>query len=207
MKMNKNVKRYTFIIVLSVIMNFVFYNIAHYFHLPAWLDCIGTSYAAFVLEPAAGLLVAFVSNFYEAAFIYDSSSLIYYATSATVAIGVGICMRKQGEICWKRLGLMFIVVFVSGAVVSSLITIWRTGGIPDSAWERHFYEMAMGVTHSHVLSCFFGTAVLKFVDVAVITVLLPVFYLLTPHSLININNQDIVSWKNPYFEKKEQDPS
>ena len=199
--MNKNVKRYTIIMLLSIALNMVFYNIAHFYHLPAWLDSWGTAYAAFLLEPTAGLLVAFATNFYEAAFIYDSSSLIYYATSATVALGVGICMRKAGDISWKRIGLMFIVVFISGTLISSSITLWRTGGIPDSGWERHFYELAMIKTQSPFLSCIFGTGVIKFIDVSIITLLLPVFYFLTPKSFINLNNKDIVSMKNPYFHK------
>lgn len=199
--MNRNVKRYSFIMILSIALNMIFYNIAHFYHLPAWLDSLGTAYAAFLLEPTAGLLVAFASNFYEAAFIYDSSSLIYYATSATVALGVGICMRKEGNISWKRMGFMFLVVFVSGTLISASITLWRTGGVPDSGWERYFYDIAMLKTHSPVLSCIFGTGVLKFIDVSVLTLLLPVFYILTPKSLININNKDIISMKNPYFHK------
>ncbi|MEG0735517.1 MAG: hypothetical protein RR441_01535, partial [Longicatena sp.] len=107
-----NVKRYAFIMVLGMILNLGFYQIAHVFHLPFWMDNIGTAYVAMILEPTAGLLVAFATNFYQAAVIYDSSSLVYYAVSAMAALCVGIALRKQGVISWKRLGIALVSYFV-----------------------------------------------------------------------------------------------
>lgn len=83
-------KKYAIWMMAGVILNLGLYYIAHVFKLPVWMDFIGTALTAVMLEPAAGLLVAFGTNFFQAAVIYDSSSLIYYMVSACSALAKGI---------------------------------------------------------------------------------------------------------------------
>lgn len=203
--MNKNdmIKRYAIIMMVGVILNFGLYNIAHVFKLPLWLDNIGTTYTALMLEPAAGLLVAFVSNFYQAAVVYDSSSLVYYAVSAAAALVIGVGLRKSGKICWKRMAVTIVCYVITGTILAAGLTLWRTAGIPDSGWERHFYELALGAGVPNALACFFGTVILKIADGIVIAVLLPILYFITPKRFVTTELKEVVSWKNPYFGEKE----
>lgn len=200
------VKRYAIVMMIGVALNLGLYQAAHIFHLPAWMDNIGTAYAALVLEPSAGLLVAFATNFYQAAFIYNSSSIVYYAVSASAALSIGILMRKQGKIEWKRLLLSLLCYFVVSSLLSTVLTLWRTAGVPDSAWEHHFYDLALRAGLPTWLSCLFGVAVLKVSDCVIMGILLPVLFSLTPNILKNEKIKQIVSWKNPYFHKTQELP-
>lgn len=44
-------KRYTIVMSISVLFNISFYLIAHFGHLPLWMDLQGTAFAAMALEP------------------------------------------------------------------------------------------------------------------------------------------------------------
>lgn len=205
MEKRNNVKRYAFIMVLGMLLNLGFYQIAHVFHLPFWMDNIGTAYVAMILEPTAGLLVAFATNFYQAAVIYDSSSLVYYAVSAMAALCIGIALRKQGVITWKRLAVALVSYFVLATILSTLLTLWRTSGVPDSGWERQFYQSALQWGWPAPLACLLGTAVLKLNDSLLLAVLLPLLYTITPKNLINMQLTNIISWKHPYFHHEDDE--
>lgn len=201
MNMKNKVKHYAIVMMIGVILNLGLYYVAHVFHLPMWIDSIGTAYVAVALEPAAGLLVAFATNFYQAAVIYDSSSLIYYMVSALAALAFGIILRKDHKVCWKRLPLAMFVYFVSATMLASLLTIWRTAGIPDSGWERFFYEGAINQGVPNVMACFFGTAILKVIDTCIIAIVLPIIYNLTPIKVRNNELFDPVSIHNSYWKE------
>lgn len=194
MKKN-NVIRYAAVIFIGALLNLGLYYVAHVFHLPMWIDNVGTAYAAIILEPAAGLLAAFATNFFQAAFIYDSSSIVYYMVSAMAALCFGITIRKNKKICWKRLPAAMILYILTATVLSYLLTIWRTAGIPESGWERYFYEMAEGVGMPSLIAGFFGVFVLKVADACVMAVVLPILYMLTPKKAVNIELEEVVTWR------------
>ncbi|MEG0168242.1 MAG: hypothetical protein RR709_10310, partial [Ruthenibacterium sp.] len=98
-----NKMRYAIVMLLGVVCNTVFYELALAMHWPVWLDSTGTALAALTLEPTAGLLVGLVNNFLLAILQEDASTLFYYAVSADVALLVGIYMRKDGKILVKRI--------------------------------------------------------------------------------------------------------
>lgn len=194
MKKN-NVIRYAMIIFIGALLNLGLYYVAHIFHLPMWIDNVGTAYAAIILEPAAGLLAAFATNFFQAAFIYDSSSIVYYMVSAMAALCFGIAIRKNKKICWKRLFVAVILYVLTATVLSYLLTIWRTAGIPESGWERYFYEMAEGFGAPSLIAGFFGVFVLKVADGCVMAVILPILYMLTPKKAVNAELEEVVTWR------------
>ena len=200
-----NVKRYAILMLIGVVLNLGLYQIAHIFHLPMWIDNVGTAYVAMVLEPAAGLLVAFATNFYQATFVYDSSSLIYYAVSASCALCVGIIMRKQGKLCWKRLGFALLAYLVVSSLLSTALTLWRTAGLPDSSWECYFYEFGLSWGWPVPLACLLGIGTLKLIDNLVMLLLLPILYFITPKKFINEENTQIVSWKHPFFHREHEE--
>ena len=199
METKKIIRNKLLVMAAGVLLNLGFYEAAHLLHLPMWLDSIGTAYAAVVLEPAAGLLAAFATNFYQAAVIYDSSSIVYYVVSAAAALSFGILLRKNGKISWKRLPQAMGVYIISATLLSGLLTLWRKAGIPDSGWERTFYEMALDWGAPQQLGCFFGAFILKISDTIVMAAILPLLYRITPASARTEELSEPVSWKNPYW--------
>lgn len=169
--------------VLGVVMNRLFYVLSMHFDLPFWLDMSGTVLAALLLEPTAGLLVGLVNNFGLAVFNYSSSSLIFYAVSASAALVVGVNMRRNGEIDWKRtVPTMGLLVLVTG-VLSALLSIWQTGGTLTHPWEVYFYDLAVSAGIPWVLACFIGTMVIKVFDVIATAGIIALLYFVLPNSL------------------------
>lgn len=178
-----NKKRYAIVMAISVIFNTIFYLCAHFFHLPIWLDLQGTAFAAMVLEPTAGLLVGLINNFIEAIFFYDVSSIIYFAVSASVALIVGLYLRHNNKIQPKRIIPTIILVVIATSFISAILSMWRSGGIPDSKWELYFFTMAKDLGVPTFFSTFFGTFVLKIGDALVSTLLIAILYFILPKSL------------------------
>lgn len=178
-----NKKRYLIVMLISVVFNTVFYLVAHFFHLPVWLDMQGTAFAAMILEPTAGILVGLVNNFIEAIFFYDVTTIMYFLVSASVALVVGLMIKKDGKISIKRIIPVMLLVIVVTTILSTLLDYWISGGVPDSKWELYFYNMAMGKGVPHILSTAFGAFVLKIGDVVISTVLITLLYWILPKSL------------------------
>ncbi|CAK7019083.1 MAG: hypothetical protein DELT_03285 [Desulfovibrio sp.] len=160
-----NKMRYLIVMATGVAMNLILHGIASHFHLPVWLDMTGTALAALMLEPAAGLLVGLVNNFCIAVFDYTASSLFYYAVSAAVALIVGLNMRRKDKSLRQRIVSTIVLVIVVSAAISTLLTLWRTGGISESGWEAYYYGIASAWGWPNALACFFGTFVIKIYDV------------------------------------------
>lgn len=178
--------RYAIVMGISVLMNQVFYILASesVLDLPFWMDMSGTVFAAIVLEPTAGLLVGFVNNFYLALTLMSSSSILYFAVSAAAALICGLCMRtREGALSWKRILPTMGLLWLVSSALSTLLTLWRSGGVPDLNWEKMYYEMALAWGWHPSLACFFGTAVIKIYDVLAATAVVIVFWLVLPKSL------------------------
>lgn len=181
---SEKTKKYITVMMIGIAINFVCYLLAHYGHLPMWIDLVGTCYAAMVLEPAAGLFIGFLISITQAVVFYDSSSIIFYATVAAGALIVGIFMRKNGKICLSRIVPVMVFLMVVNTVLAGSISVW-SGGL-SSGWEMFFRDWLMARTGaSESTGMYFGTLVLKLADGIVMGILLPVLWKLTPRSLRN----------------------
>lgn len=179
-----NEKRYFIVMVIGVLMNQLLFSLVCLFNLPIWLDVSGTALVAFLLEPTAGLIVGLINNFYLSIFVYGSNSLLYYSISAAVALLVGIRLRgKDGKFLPRRIPSTMALVFIVSTLLATLLTLWRSGGIPTGNWETMFYQYALGWRFPNVLACMFGTAVVKFFDTIAVTGVVALFYLLLPAKL------------------------
>lgn len=161
-----NQLRYTIIMVAAILMNFLLFKAAKMLNLPLWLDTSGTIFSAIALEPAAGLLVGLVNNFYIAIEMRDCSSLIYYSISASAALIAGILMRKNGKIEWKRSFMVIILLIVVSSFLSAVITFWRNDGISESYWENYFANLSSRVGLYGIYSEWAGTFIVKVFDCA-----------------------------------------
>ena len=181
----------------GIALNLGLYWIAHVFHLPAWLDTTGTAYAAVTLEPAAGLVIAYITNLFESNAVYASNSIIYYAVAALCALLFGLMLRRNGKISWKRLPIAAVTYIIASAFLSAAISIWRTG-VPDSGWELRFFEAARANNIPVYLSMVFAAGVLKTADTAVMCVLLPLLCKITPKNYKNEYYKEKLTWKSPF---------
>lgn len=165
---------YLKIMSIGFLLNLVLYYLAHHFALPAWLDSLGTIYAAIMLEPTAGLLLAFLTIFIQTVFVYGPGAMVYYLIAAIAALSFGLLLRNnQKELSFKALPKALLLFFVLGTIFAALLTLWETGGVPKSGWEHHFYNLARERGFSNTLSCFLGTGVLKLIDTLVIALVIP----------------------------------
>ena len=177
--------RYIIIMALGVLMNQGLNAAAS--NLPVWLDVSGTAMAALVLEPAAGLIVGLIDNFVIAITSGNSSSLIYYCISASVALIVGVIMRdKKGKVRAKRLLIVIPLVFIVSTVLSSLLTLWRSNGISLDPFEAAKYSLFISKGFSPTASCFLSIGVIKFYDTIVTSVIVAAVYMIIPKSFKNI---------------------
>lgn len=200
-----NTKRYAIVMAISVLFNTAFYLIAHFCHLPVWLDLQGTAFAAMILEPAAGLLVGLANNFISSIFFYDASSLIYFAVSASVALIVGLYLKDNGKIKASRILPTIILVILATSFISAILTMWRSAGVPNSQWEYHFYEMALAQGMPQFIATFFGAMVLKAGDAAISVLLIFILYWILPKSLKYPPVEEVSTVKEESTKKVEED--
>lgn len=99
---NNKIRNYIIIMLISVVLNFSLYYVAHVYHLPMWMDSVGTVYAAVMLEPCSGTFSWLCNQFFQSAAIYGVHSLVYYLISAVAALSFGVTLRKNGYISLKK---------------------------------------------------------------------------------------------------------
>ncbi len=178
-----NKKRYALIMVLSILINQIGFSLALGFNLPVWLDSSGTALAAIVLEPAAGLLVGFVNNFYLAVVLHDAGSILYYSVSAATAIIAGVYLKKGGKISKERILPALLLLILVATTLATSITMLKTGGIPTGNWETYYYTRALSAGLPTIVSCFFGTLVVKTLDTLASAAIITIFYWVLPKYL------------------------
>lgn len=178
-------RRYLLIIVLSVLLNYGLSTLASALNLPLWLDTTGTAFAALALEPAAGLIVGLINNFYEAIFLYGASSLIFYAISAAMAIVVGVTLRKAGWSLRKRALVTLGLAVLLNVGLSIVLNLWQGGGNLVHPWEQNFRDIFAGLGLGRSLAAALGITLVKTFDVAVTLALAGGLYRLTPKRLRN----------------------
>lgn len=178
--------RYLIVMVACVLMNELLYLLAVSFELPLWLDVTGTALAALVLEPAAGLLVGLLNDFFIAVTSFDASAILYYGASAAVALIVGVNMRREGKTLRYRVLTTILYCVIITTVLASLLTMLRNGGIPDdNVWELRIYNAALSWGWAEVAGCFFATGIIKILDMLATAAIVAVSYLFMPKVLKN----------------------
>lgn len=177
-----NKRRYFIVMLLGVIMNLGLSKIAELY--PVWLDVSGTAMAAIVLEPAAGLLVGLINNFYIALFKYDQTTLIYYCVSAAVAVIAGnIVKNREGRITVKGVLIAIVLVIVVSTALSSAITIWQSAGLSNAVFEQvKFNQFVAGGMHPY-MACVLTTLIVKTYDTIATAVIIGIIYVILPKNL------------------------
>ena len=175
-------KRIFLIMIISAIMNFSLFILAHYCKLPLWLDTTGTIYAAVLLGAPAGFVVAIANNLIQAFGFYGADSLLFYIVSALTAFVTGYTMKNKKPNV-KRWLLLYVRLFITCCLASIILTFITTDGIPADYWGFTIYNTLVNKNVSPALCTMLSVSLVKTLDVLVslLFVILSVF--LTPKAI------------------------
>ena len=97
MKTHPKVRLYSAIMFLGIALNLVLYVFTSLIGQPFWLDTTGTALVACILEPTAGIIVAYVNNLVLALISGNAANLLFFAESAVVALAYGLLLPHLHE--------------------------------------------------------------------------------------------------------------
>jgi energy-coupling factor transport system substrate-specific component len=119
------------VIALAIVLNVIGGHIALLFHLPIYLDSIGTIMIAMLYGPVYGMLPPLLYGLVMG-FSIDIYSLYYMPVGMILGLTTGLAARYFSLKGWRIIpGALMITI--PGTIVSSIITAVLFGGITSSA--------------------------------------------------------------------------
>lgn len=155
---------YAKMMALCVVLNMGLYQLSSFFSLPIWLDTTGTALAAFLLEPAAGLLVGYANNLYLAVIQADAGTLLYYLLSAIVALVYGVLFARGKKVTKKSLAWAVFYLVIVCAALSTALAYALADGVPTSSAERAFMAYFSGLGFPALPACFLALVLDRIID-------------------------------------------
>jgi len=171
-----------FVIAAGIGVNYIGNFLTSVFHIPLWMDSIGTILSAFLLGPVGGLTVGFFSN-YAYGFI-DHISYLYTTTSMVIGITAGIFSRTTYFQHWYRtILLIFMLVILCDAVSTPLNVIAMAGNSGITLWDDIFsYLQYHGI--GLFMASFLAEAAGEFADKTLMVVISILCYRNLPKSIL-----------------------
>lgn len=118
------------VIALAIVLNVIGGHIALLFHLPIYLDSIGTIMIAMLYGPVYGMLPPLLYGLVMG-FSIDIYSLYYMPVGMILGLTTGLAARYFSLKGWRIIpGALMITI--PGTIVSSIITAFLFGGITSS---------------------------------------------------------------------------
>jgi energy-coupling factor transport system substrate-specific component len=118
------------VIALAIVLNVIGGHIALLFHLPIYLDSIGTIMIAMLYGPVYGMLPPLLYGLVMG-FSIDIYSLYYMPVGMILGLTTGLAARYFSLKGWRIIpGALMITI--PGTIVSSIITAVLFGGITSS---------------------------------------------------------------------------
>ena len=118
------------VIALAIVLNVIGGHIALLFHLPIYLDSIGTIMIAMLYGPVYGMLPPLLYGLVMG-FSIDIYSLYYMPVGMILGLTTGLAARYFSFFWWRIIpGALMITI--PGTIVSSIITAVLFGGITSS---------------------------------------------------------------------------
>ena len=173
-------KRYAVIMMICVAVNMIPEEIMTRISAPLCMDVTGTIAATIILEPAAGLIVGLVNNFFRAIFINGPTTLVYYSVSAAAALLAALMLDRNSRLRFGRVAISTVLIIAASTLLSGLWKYWQIGGASNLYWENYFSEPATARGFWTFLSGMFGTFAIKVPDTIASVVLAVIMYRLTP---------------------------
>lgn len=174
-KSNPKVRMYTGVIAFGVALNLLLYVITNeVFHQVIWLDTTGTAIVAFLLEPAAGIIVGFINNLILAIHAGNAGNLLYFGESAVTALAYGLLLHhaKNSKVTFasalKVLGIVIGVQSFISVGLAMLLSDGQLTAIIAQFYQQSFMDLGMASFTPTVLAvliertldavCVFGVA-------------------------------------------------
>ena len=174
-KSNPKVRMYTGVIAFGVALNLLLYVItSEVFHQVIWLDTTGTAIVAFLLEPAAGIIVGFINNLILAIHAGNAGNLLYFGESAVTALAYGLLLHhaKNPKVTFaSALKVLGIVIGVQSFISVGLAMLLSDGQLTAAVaqfYQQSFMDLGVASFTSTVLAvliertldavCVFGVA-------------------------------------------------
>ena len=118
------------VVALAIVLNVIGGQIALLFHLPVYLDCMGTIMIAMLYGPVYGMLPPLLYGLVMG-FTLDIYSLYFMPVGLMLGLMTGLVSKYFSLKKWRMIpGAMMITV--PGTIVSSIITAVLFGGITSS---------------------------------------------------------------------------
>ena len=164
--------RHLLIMASCVALNMALLAVCKHYSLPMWLDTAGTIFASVLIEPCAGVIVAFFTNCFETFNTFDGA-ILFFMTSAVAAVTPGLMLRtKKGEIRRKMFLPTMVLTTALTSVAATIQNILLTHGKLSNVWEIRIAEMLKGLNLPNYYSIFFPILIVKIIDMTIIFIIL-----------------------------------
>lgn len=139
-KAHPKVVAYAVVMVGCFCLNELLYLVAVFFGTPVWLDTVGTAVAVILLEPAAGLIIAFANNLIQAIQFGDAGNLLYYCMGAMAALVYGTLFARDKKITARSLGWAALFLVGGGTLISCALTFSLSDGTLTTGMQYVYYD-------------------------------------------------------------------
>lgn len=168
------------ICLAGVAMNACLSIVARQFELPLWLDTTGTIYAAMILGFPYGFVVGLINNLFWTVLTNGYNSFAYYVVSIAVAYLAAKLTPQPVKLTPRAFIVLFIGLFVVGAMLASLTTIIVDGGMPTDYWGQRLRLDLLDGGFDPVLSCLFAVSIVKANDTLITLLIVAIGIACTP---------------------------
>ena len=163
-------KRSVAMIVLGVIINIMGRSIALYYHLPLFLDSIGTFLVAIVLGPVGGAISGTIMNFIVAA--WPSWEWSYCLVSIAGAIVVGLILYKRERMDSFTIVGCSVLTGIVMTVASTPLNLLIRDGMTGNDWGDAMVELLEQYISLKSLCCIAGELIVNIPDKIIILIFL-----------------------------------
>ncbi|MEG2024019.1 MAG: ROK family protein [Gordonibacter sp.] len=140
LKAHPKMVAYAATMAACLLTNEVLYAVSVAFGTPLWLDTVGTALAAILLEPTAGLIIAFVNNLVQAIQFGNAGNLLYSGMGAIAALVFGVLFARGKKITSKSLGWAALFLVGAGGLISCILTFSLYGGALSTPTQQLYYD-------------------------------------------------------------------
>ncbi len=160
--MEKRRLRQGALLIICIGINLFGRYLALLFHLPVWLDVVGTCIAAYFIGPAGGLVAGVSNNLIYG--IWNPSSLIYMLTGVVVGLVFSICAKRGYlEEISKAMIASFLIGLLS-VIISVPLNLFMYDGKSGNMWGDAFYDMLDWYGRSRVVCAAGDELIVEIVD-------------------------------------------
>lgn len=186
------VRLYLVAMAIGLVLNLVIYFLLYLVGQPVWLDTIGTALVACVVDPAAGVIVAFLKTLVLALVRDNPSSLLFFAEGAIVAVVYGVMLHRdaKGKMPGKWTPVKALAIIVAVQTFISLFLVLRVShGAFVTIYQEFYRQVLLDLGLGYYISTILALIVNHTTDALAVYILCVI-----GNSIINDLNLDPWQW-------------